>query len=110
MAQGLGGILGNMFGMGQPTAQQPGSLGQDPMQGMGLLGRMQYLQQNNPEALMALGSGMMQGNMAGGFAAAGDQMTAHREKAAEQQKVAQGENLTKRWLMSNKGLSAVSVH
>jgi hypothetical protein len=103
MAQGLGGILGNMFGMGQPQAQQPGAMS-DPMQGMGLLGRMQYLQQNNPEALMALGSGMMQGNMAGGFAAAGDQMAQHREKAADQQKTAHQENMTKRWLMANKGM------
>lgn len=103
MAQGLGGILGGMFGMGQPAplAQQQPS---NPMQGMGLLGRLQYLQQNNPEALIALGSGMMQGNMAGGFAAAGDQMAQHRERAMEQQERQRTTNLTKQWLMTNKGM------
>lgn len=80
MAQGL---LGGMFG--QPQVQQPGQAFQDPMQNMGLLGRLQYLQQNNPQALMALGSGMMQGNMGAGFAAAGDQMAAQRERLMAQQ-------------------------
>lgn len=106
MAQGLGGMLGGLFGAGgqqqlPPQAQAPGSLGGP--QG-NILDRLRMFQSQNPGALSALGAGLMQGNMGAGFAAAGDQMADHRKVAAEQQKAAQQENMTKRWLMANKGM------
>lgn len=105
MAQGLGGFLQSLI---QPSqqAQMPGGLGQaDPMSGMGPLQRLQYMRQNNPEALMGLAAGMMQGNLGSGLAMAGDQMAAHREAFTKRQDALRKENMTKRWLMTNKGLS-----
>lgn len=78
----------------EAVARQPGTMG-------GLLDRFNYMRQNNPEALIALGAGMMRGDMAGGFAGAGQQMAAYREKmAAEQQK-----NKTAEWLVRNHGMT-----
>lgn len=67
----------------------------------GFLDRLRYMRHNNPEALIALGSGMMRGDMAGGFESMAQQMAAHREKqAAEQQ-----QNKTAEWLQRAHGLS-----
>jgi hypothetical protein len=100
---GLGDLLGNMFRPQQ--VQQPGQAFADPMAGMGPMDRLGYMRQNNPEALMSLAAGLMNGNMGAGFAGAGQAMGRHREQYMEQQKAAQKENMTKRWLMADKGLS-----
>jgi hypothetical protein len=100
---GLGDLLGNMFRPQQ--VQQPGQAFADPMANMGPMDRLGYMKQNNPEALMGLAAGLMNGNMGAGFAAAGDAMGRHREQYQEQQKSERKENLTKRWLMANRGLS-----
>jgi hypothetical protein len=77
--QGLGGFMQNMF---QPN---PALMNQnDPMAGLGAIDRFKYLRNNNPEALMALSAGLMQGNMGAGFAGASDQMSAYRERMAKQ--------------------------
>lgn len=101
---GIGDFLGNMF-QPQQMAQQPGEAFADPMQGMGPMQRFGYLRQNNPESLMSLAAGLMKGDMGAGFAAAGDSMGQHRKEFMQQQEGQRKENLTKRWLMSNKGLS-----
>lgn len=101
---GLGDLLGNLFRPQQPMAQQPGAMS-DPMQGMGPMERFGYLRQNNPESLMSLAAGLMNGNMGAGFAAAGDSMGQHRREHMDRQESQRKENLTKRWLMSNKGMS-----
>lgn len=101
---GLNDFLGNLFRPQQPMAQQPGQAFQDPMQGMGPMQRFGYLKQNNPESLMSLAAGLMNGNMGAGFAAAGDSMGQHRKEFMQQQEGQRKENLTKRWLMSNKGM------
>jgi hypothetical protein len=100
---GIGDFLGNIFRPQQ--VQQPGQAFADPMAGMGAMDRLGYMRQNNPEALMALAGGLMAGNPGAGFAAAGQEMGQHRKMFAEQQKADRQENMTKRWLMSNKGMS-----
>lgn len=106
MANGLGGFLQNMFNPQRAPVQRPGTAFQDPMQGMGFLQRLSYMRDNNPEALMGLSAGLIQGDIGKGFALAGDQMAAHRKELMERQQQHQQQNMTKRWLMANKGLSA----
>lgn len=56
---------------GGPQAQGPG---------MGALASFRQFAQQNPDALMALGAGIMQGNTAGGFAAAAPMVAEGRKK------------------------------
>lgn len=67
----------------------------------GFLQRFQDMRRNNPEALIALGAGMMQGDMAGGFMAAGQQMANYRKRMAEEQQ----KNMTADYLSRQYGMS-----
>jgi hypothetical protein len=116
----LPGLMGGNYGMQHP-GQQPMPMMQRPMpalqpqaqQTMGgrvggifgdLMTRFQDMQQNNPQALMALASGLMQGNMGAGMAGAGDAMAQYRQQMAGQQEKQRQDSLTKRYLLS-KGIS-----
>jgi hypothetical protein len=102
--QGLGGFLQNLFSPNPavfgPHGQQPRGnvFGDDPMRGMNIFQRFQHLSQNNPGALMALGAGMMEGDMAGGFRAAGDHMADYRERMSKQNELERSRNVTARAL------------
>lgn len=61
-----------------PNAMAGGPQAQAP--GMGALASFRQFAQNNPDALMALGAGIMQGNTAGGFAAAAPMVAEGRKK------------------------------
>jgi hypothetical protein len=116
----LPGLLGGNYGM-MPPGQQPMPPMHRPMPALqpqaqqtmggrvgGLFGdfmtRFRDMQQNNPQALMALASGMMAGDVGVGMAGAGDAMAQYREKMAGQQEQQRQNSLTKRYLLS-KGIS-----
>lgn len=107
------GLLGAGTGM-QPPMQRPMPMlhpqaAQTMGQPGGILGdfmkQLQTMRQENPQALMALGAGLMQGNPGAGFAAMGDAMGQYREGMAKRQEQQRQANLTTRFLM-NKGMSA----
>jgi hypothetical protein len=105
-AQGLGGFLQGLLNPNPPVfgphGQQPrGTIyGDDPMRGMGFFDRLNHLARENPGALMSLGAGLMEGDMAGGFRDAGESMAKYREKMAERNEQHSQDNLTARWLVS----------
>jgi hypothetical protein len=99
----MAGIADFLQGMFRPPQAQQ-TMNADPMQGMGGFQRLQYMQQNNPEALMGLASGLMQGNLGGGFAAAGQAMGDHRREYAQQAEKTRTNDLTRKWLLG-RGLS-----
>lgn len=109
----LPGLMGGNYGL-QPPMQRPmPALQPQAQQTMGgrvggifgdFMTRLQDMQKNNPQALMALGAGLMQGNVGAGFAGAGDAMAQYREQMAGQQEKQRQDSLTKRYLMA-KGIS-----
>lgn len=97
---GLGDYLKKIFQPSAPMAQSS-----DPMAGMGPMDRFAYLRQNSPETLMSLAGGLMNGDVGGAFAAAGQAMGQHRQEYQQRQDAERKQNLTRRWLMANRGLS-----
>lgn len=105
MANGLlGMLLGQSAdpwaGMRQQGAQTPGSLG-----GFNPLESLRQFSQNNPGVLGQIGAGMMAGDAAGGFANAGELQARNREKFMEKQETQRKTNLTRQWLIKNRGMS-----
>lgn len=89
-------------GLGAPVpAQQMGGLGGG---GMSFMDRMRDLRDNNPEALLMIGSGLMKGDLGGGFAAAAETMG--HVRAAKQKKA--DRNATRDWLL-RQGLSEIDA-
>lgn len=87
-------------GMRQQGAQAPGSLG-----GFNPLESLRQFSQNNPGVLGQIGAGMMAGDAAGGFANAGELQARNREKFMERQETQRKTNLTRQWLIKNRGMS-----
>lgn len=67
----------------------------------GLMQRFNDMRQNNPEALLALASGLMQGDLGAGMMNASQFMGKYRERMAEQQQ----KNKTAEYLSSQFGMS-----
>jgi hypothetical protein len=71
----------------------------DPMAGLSAIDKLRYVYQNNPEALVALGAGIMEGDVAGGFSGAAGQMSLHKKAFAEREETLKKENATRRALL-----------
>lgn len=107
--------MASVFDFLKPQAPRAQPTMNDPMGGMGFMQRMQYLQQNSPETLVALGAGMMQGNMGQGFSNAASAYGQHRKDARDQAlfereeaEKGRNQNMTRRYLIG-KGYDPTEV-
>lgn len=97
-------LLADMF---QPSVQPPANAVdpgvfayKDPREGMGFFQQAQWLAQNNPEALTALGAGIAQGNVGLGFAGMGEALGDYRKTDEARQRLSFSDKISKDWFLS----------